>query len=460
MTKNNVILISIDAMRYDVFYEIYNYFEGRLKKYGFIHFNRCFSNGPGTNQSFPSIFTSTPFLLHGSIELKRFVGTLAESLSNRGYYTIGFHSNPFLSHFFGYNRGFREYYDFIEEIESPAAIAVRAPTFKRRLFKLMSKILKGSSKKIWSMINWFYYYFGEFRLPYVEAAKLNVRVISRMERYDLDKPLFLWVHYMDVHNPFAPPEEFLEDFSSRKKALLFNYKVDPDNPKDSQVKVLLKLYKGETKYTLTKIVELLHFLEERGFLEDSIIVITADHGEAFMEHGKLGHAYDILYNEVLHVPLLIGGIESSVKNVDSNVQLLDLAPTLLDILNVKPPRSFEGTSFRSLVYGEDNGMYDPLIFSESAVPDLINLRYDTSRYIVSVLYRNWKLIFDKISCDKGCLELYDLSKDFDERNNLVSVENDVADKLYGLIKRHLRRINAKKAMYERLFRIRSNIKLK
>jgi len=389
------------------------------------------------------------------LRLASFVETLAGALAKAGYYTVGFHSNPFLSGKLGWGRGFREFYDFLDRVGGPAAVAVRAGGARRVLFRVLGKVLSGSSRRVWARLNGLYYRLRSARLPYVEARELNGYVVSWLERYDRGKPLFLWVHYMDVHNPFAPPEPWLKGFDSREEAFLFNYKVDPEKPSWKDVENLKMLYEGEVKYVSSVISEFLSFLENRGLLEDSLVVITADHGEAFMEHGKLGHAYDILYNEVLHVPLLIYGLEEK-GIIKKPVQLMDLAPTILDILGLKWSRTFMGRSFYPLIRGEE--WEERPIFSESAVPDLINLRYDTSHYIVSVIYKGWKLIYDFIHDRKPRLELYNLKRDFDEHVNLVENEPEIVRELLGLIKGHLKEIKVRKALYGKLESIKVRLK--
>jgi len=88
-------------------------------------FHRAFSNGPSTSQSFPSILASTYFLLNDGLRLNPSCITLSEVLSNEGYKTVAFHSNPFLSTILGWNKGFNEYYDFIENINGTSAFITK-----------------------------------------------------------------------------------------------------------------------------------------------------------------------------------------------------------------------------------------------------------------------------------------------------------------------------------------------
>jgi len=452
--KPYVFLITIDCLRADYSSVLLELLRPFFEEKGYYTFKLAFANGPGTNQSFPSIFSSTPFLLHGDLRLHSSIKTLAQILRENGYYTVGFHSNPFLSSKLGWGRGFAEFYDFLDKTGGPAAIAVEARGIKRMTFKLMGKFLRGSDRRLWSRINKFYYKLKGARLPYIEARELNNYVVSWLKRYNQEKPLFLWIHYMDTHTPFAPPHPWLEGFNSREEAILFNYTIDPENPKDKDVEKLRNLYKGGVKYVATALSEFVSFLRDQGLLENALLIITADHGEAFMEHGKLGHVYDALYNEVLHVPLIISGLEADGV-VEKPVPLMDLAPTVLEVLGIERPRMFMGLSLYPLFHGEERSLSP--IFSESAKPDLINLRYDTSRFIVSVIYGRWKLIYDLIHSSEAKIELYDVQKDFSERVNLINDNPDIANYLFKLIENHLREIGAKKILYEKLTKIRSNL---
>ena len=83
-------------------------------------FTKAFANGPGTNQSFPAILTSTYFLMHGGMRLLPQYTTLAEVLNSHGFKTVSYHSNPFLSSPLGWSRGFDEFYDFVDILKSPS----------------------------------------------------------------------------------------------------------------------------------------------------------------------------------------------------------------------------------------------------------------------------------------------------------------------------------------------------
>ena len=392
-----------------------------------IIFTRAFANGPGTNQSFPAILASTYFLIHGSLRLNPRCTTLAEVLRDYGFKTVAFHSNPFLSKVLGWNKGFDEFYDFMDTVKGPSAFITRQQTsLTGKLIRFFASLIGANrNSKIQKLLKKVYFKFSKLKIPYLEGKELNTHVINWIKK-NLNEKFFLWMHYMDPHDPYIPPEEYLTNFSSRQEAFNFNLSVDMDNLSKEELDILKKLYENEVRYTDACIGEFLNFLGEKKLLEDSLTVITADHGHAFMEHGRFAHAYDILYNEVIHVPLIIYGLGKRIIN--SNVQLLDLSPTILNLLGIKSPPTFIGKSMFKI-----KGDFEA-IFSESAKPDLINLRYDISKKVISCIKGKFKLIFNEL---KGTKELYDLKNDFQERNNFFDIKDDICKELLSEINRHL-----------------------
>lgn len=394
-----------------------------------VVFTRAFANGPGTNQSFPAILTSTYFLMHGGMRLLPRYTALAEVLRDHGFKTVGFHSNPFLSKALGWSRGFEEFYDFMGALKGPSAFVTKQQRgLTGKITRFMSKISRANRNvKVQRFLKNIYYKFSGLQLPYLDGEELNKHVVKWVEN-NADEKFFLWMHYMDPHYPYVPPEKYLPNFSNRREAFEYNLSVDYNNPSMEEVTTLRRLYEGEIRYTDVCIGDFFQFLDGKHLLDDSLILLTGDHGHAFMEHERFGHAYDILYNEVLHVPLIIYGVDNNLKT-DSNVQLLDLPPTILDLLGIKSPLTFIGTS-----------MFDnereclKAIFSESAEPDLINLRYNVDKKAVSCIKGKFKLILNEM---KGTKELYDLGKDFREKNNLFENEMEIRKELLSLIDKHL-----------------------
>lgn len=234
---------------------------------------------------------------------------------------------------------------------------------------------------------------------------------------------------MDPHYPYIPPEEYLSVFSSRKEAFDYNLSANYTLPSKKEVEVFRKLYEGEVRYTDRCIGEFLQYLENRKLMEDSLILITGDHGHAFMEHGRFGHAYDILYNEVIHIPLIMFGL-NDVGKIDAKVGLLDVPSTILDLMRIRKPKTFMGRTLLSII---DEGGERP-IFSESAKPDLINVKYNLDEKVTSCILGSHKIILNDM---KNSLEMYNIDRDFGEKRNIIDYEKEIASQLKNLIQQHV-----------------------
>jgi len=224
---------------------------------------------------------------------------------------------------------------------------------------------------------------------------------------DGEDPFFMWLHYMDVHYPFTPPERFLKELEidplSKRRVAELNGKMqeEPEKLTEDDVDDLLKLYNGEIRFTDHYIGKVLDELEDRGILDETIVVITADHGEAFGEHDRFGH-HPYLYDELLRVPLIIHapGIES--RTIDQQVSLLDLGPTLYDLLDIETSDAVQGTSFEPLLRGEE--MEEEVAIATGKGGETLACR--TSE---------WKCFW---LVEEGRVELYDLQSDPDELHDV------------------------------------------
>ncbi len=429
MVYSKIFLITIDALRADhtgnksnQITPALDYIASRSQL-----FTQAYANGPGTNQSLPSLLTSVRFLNHNGFYLSPKYPTLAEILKDNGYYTIGYSSNPFLSSNFFYDRGFDEFYDFLGEIESPSTFIseTKSLTIFQKLFKYLGKTLyKRANSQMKKLLYQIYHRVKGMKIPYVEGETLNKRIKNRLDSLNEEK-LFVWIHYMDTHYPYIPPKPFLEDFDNREDAFYYNIRNGNTSLKSVTIEAYQRLYAGEVKYVDHCIGQLYEYFKENNYLDDSLIIITSDHGEAFNEHQVYGHRPYILYNEVLHVPLIINGIGNGVK--EQPVQLLDIPPTILDLCKIQIPKHFQGKS----IVNQTESNTPRLIFSESANPNLLNLEYDNKNYAISCIFGKWKYITNKIT-DKE--ELYDISQDYQETRNLITEKPRLADEFREIIK--------------------------
>ena len=151
------------------------------------------------------------------------------------------------------------------------------------------------------------------------------------------EPLFLYVHYMDPHQPYHAPDQFHLWGSRRPPG-------GRDAPsRDAARKRAINRYDAEIRYLDSQLEELFAFLEEQGLYENSVVIITADHGEQLYEYGKNDHGYT-LHNPEVHVPLLVKIPSMSADTIGAIVSTVDIFPTLLDSLDIEIPHRVQGVS--------------------------------------------------------------------------------------------------------------------
>jgi len=161
----------------------------------------------------------------------------------------------------------------------------------------------------------------------------------------------LFVHVFDPHWPYLPPTEFLESFAPRPPDISFLYDMVRDGHPPSKplhIQQVKDLYDAEIAYADREIGRLLDGIREMGLYDRSLIIITADHGEAFWDHGTWGHT-STLYDEVIRVPLIVKWPNSIVKGRFSpQVSQTDIFPTLLNEAGIDPPESWGIDLYRQM----------------------------------------------------------------------------------------------------------------
>ncbi|HED65580.1 MAG TPA: hypothetical protein ENJ09_08495 [Planctomycetes bacterium] len=302
-----------------------------------------------------SLFTSTQPWRHGLEDFGRRLDpdlpTLPERLSGSGWRTRAVVANPFVNERAGFARGFElfDVYDHEFERRFLAARLFGAALEVAGLFRdpsraLLPRLASG-------------YPFLASRLSFYV---LDEDVNARVARYappptPNDAPIqdFLYAHYVAPHTPYLEhPLRFL------KKGLPLE---------ERNVEALRVRYLGEVEETDRAVGELLEMLSE-----DTIVIVTADHGEEFLEHGRFEHGHG-LHREVLHVPLIIAGPGlASGKRVETPVSLVDVAPTILELCGIDLPESFEGISLADRLDPDAGADALPsrLLFSETASQSL------------------------------------------------------------------------------------------
>ena len=416
----NVLLVTIDSLRHD---RILSSREQSGSVFTRIEddsvlFSRSFATGPGTTPSFPAIVTGTLPLSYGGLgPLTNKRPRISIELQSSGLATGGFHCNPFLSNYFNYDVGYDEFNDYQNPLMGiatkifPRGIEINNPKLRRvdDVFHITDAI-----KKSYQLVK------GKPR-PYVSAEVITNDTIEWLSK--TDQPFFCWTHYMDVHHPCFPPEEYRDrydmtditqtDVSEWYSALL----RDPETLSEEEVNNLEALYSAAIEYTSDQVDRIVTHLKDTGRYDDTLIVLTSDHGELFGEYGQYGKP-ERMYDELLHVPLIVAnGPDCLESATDELVSLLDLPPLIHDALGIDIPHEYEGQ-----VPGKDEPR--KYIIAEHEVEGNV---------IVGARSENWLYEGDEINDEH---RLFDLRNGFEQVNRdhpeADSVRNAVLARLDAL----------------------------
>jgi arylsulfatase A-like enzyme len=421
MVVENILIVTIDSLRYD---RSFGSKEATgcaptlsaLAASGY-NFTEAFANGPNTPSSFPTILTGTYPLMYGgyrSLDEQR--PFLSELLKNAGMQTVGYHSNPHLGPEKNYNHGFDTFNNGAEENHD-------AHTIKNFVDNHIS-----SDSQLYRLLRrvWHYFNMATGTSAYTPATEITDRAINWFEtEWDGESPYFMWLHYMDVHYPFTPPDQFLNEIgvepSSTRRIADLNGRMqeDPESLTEQDRAELLNLYDGEIRYMDHSLERLLSKLESRGARENTAIVVTADHGEAFGEHGRYGH-HPHNYEELVHVPLVIDVPGSGGHEVNQQVSLIDIPPTLCDLCGLKTPEAVQGKSLLPLMYGKERG--DDVVICTASGGDMLASRTP-----------EWKCLWDR---KDNNVELYHLPNDPCEQHDVSSDNLQVVERFKNLLKDH------------------------
>ena len=391
----NIVLITIDTLRADHL-GCYGYERDtsphvdRLAQDGVL-FTRAFSPDTQSSPTFASIHTAVYPRAHGvwrnAHKLRTNRPLLAEILRHYGYRTGAFVNSRLIGVENGFDRGFDEFRTLI-------GYARRDPRLG-----------------------------GEETF---DAASDWIR--------QTPEPFFVWLQCEYPHAPYYPAAPFDTRFGKGPRELErpWNYThpardlyVQGEHPTAEEREHVISLYDGEVAFADAGIGRLIDTLRETGRYDDSIVIVTGDHGETLLERpGITGHRGKF-YDEVLHVPLVIKlpGNRLAGRSFESLVQTLDLMPTLLELAGIEVPVGLHGVSLVPLLQGDPTGPRD-VVFAE--------LLIDLKKYggpVATLRTDRWKLI----RRNNGQDELYDLQTDPEERTNLIHDQPEVAARLASRI---------------------------
>jgi len=378
----NVILITIDALRPDHL-SCYGYKRDtspnidKLAKEGVL-FTQAISQAPWTAASLESLFTSTYPSTHKveswGVVLDKRIFTLAEIMRKKNYYTLAA------------SGGGRFYKEF--------------PSFKRGF---------------------------SFFIDVVETNEIVQQTLEWLEKLQ-NKKFFIWIHFLDyTHAPYLPPPPYNKLFISHEtnrqvpigkgfgiKGFIPDF-VAINNITD--IDYYISQYDGEIAYIDEQVGKILDKLRNLSLDKNTLIIISADHGESIDEHDfYFQHGY-YLFDQLLKVPLIIKGPTiPEGKIINQQVQMIDITPSILSLLKINVNTTMEGTSLLPIIFGRvNNKIY---AFSEICDGEGLDLK--------SIRTEEWKLIHN-LNTNK--YELYNLKNNPEETINLVEIQKEQFESL-------------------------------
>jgi len=423
----DVVVISLDTLRADHL-PTYGYAKPTAPRLDALAreslvFDRAYTEAPHTLPSHTSLFTGLHPGRHGVRDrgdtLAPDVPTLAELFAAHGWQTGGFTNCYFLTPEFRIERGFA-HYDAAHDIESPRA-----------------------------------------------ADATNEAVFAWLDTLAPDRPIFLFAHYFDVHSDwdvlaYDAPDEYRKRFAgdpppgfrtgdgkvSATRWIAQQNRKGPDLTPE-ELEHLRGLYDAGVAWTDAQLGALLDGLDARGRLRDAIVIVTADHGEEFLEHGKLLHTQ--VFEESMRIPLVVslpemrgakgpscrplaGLATPAPGRTGALVQHVDLLPTLAECLGFPLPAGVQGRSFRAVLAGGASAR-DAVYF-------------DTPRGTqIGMLRDGWKLVEAPPS---GRRRLYRLDRDPGERTDLAQQEPERVAAMAAELARHREENEAARVAGERV----------
>ena len=353
-----------------------------------VLFNNCFAQAPFTVHSVASIMTSHyPRKLfgidHNYAIIPDQAKTCAEFFNEEGFYTMGFMASPWTSKPFNFHQGFDYFFDTAELLD---------------LYKTEEE---RRANRVW-------------------GDELTGKIINKLNT--INQRFFLQVMYTDVHSPYTSFPPFKGKYQ-----------------RDKQKRVQVDRYDETILHFDSYVGQLVETLRDRNVLDNTLIIITSDHGEAF---GKLrrydrGHSA-LLYNTVIKVPLIFYNPSLPVKgmSINKHVTSMDILPTILDVMGIQyNQQSVDGISQRELFKRSDaSDTSTRLIVSET---NFKNMQKGMMRSC-ALWNQRWKLIYNHVRTFLNyngkfpLYELYDLKNDPNELNNIFDKKRDMAEQIISL----------------------------
>lgn len=268
-------------------------------------------------------------------------------------------------------------------------------------------------------------------MPTQTPARFIMETLTECLEAAAGRPFLLYVHSVYPHDDYWAPSEFREMFTGEYQGIV-DGKIKTCRRRESEFtendfRQLLGLYDAEIRYADTLTKYMLDSLEEANLSENTIFVLTADHGEEFMDHGAWGHCHS-LFGELLNVPLIMKGpLLPSHKRIPQTVRLIDVAPTLLDVLEL-PPMNCHGETLLPLIRGEDVKWRTAT--SEAGARDApsISIRHERYKYVRTIELKEARIQEGEF--------LFDLVNDPSEQHNLLEEKPELVEQMKAEVDRY------------------------
>ncbi len=420
--RPNILIYTIDTLRAD-HASLYGYARNTtpfLKKLGAagIVFDDCQAQATWTKSSIASLMTSLYSFTHGIVAdadtIPAGSATLAEQLRAAGYVTASIVSTPFVGRATGLDRGF----DYM--LEYPVVLRQVNPQTDRG----------------------------------TDSTALNKVVFPWLDRHH-DEPFFLYAHATDPHAPYDPPAPFESAFAkpSERSGFEREYSSFRSNHEYGGGAVISRemcqkaginpdrfihqaedRYDGEILNNDHNFELLIDKLRRLGVLDNTLVIVLSDHGEEFWDHGWTAHGQSV-YQELTHTLLLMWSpnLFPHPRSISEPVQLIDVMPTILDLLALKTPPVAEGQSLLPLARGQAFKRRGLVVASRFAAVRPEGLVPENSTDSFAIIDANWKFIYRNKAAKAGIkkVELYDRKTDRAEQHDVsaghpADVEKDIA----------------------------------
>lgn len=355
---------------------------------------------PKTPQSISTLMTGDYPPTHGLRTLFEKLGpdnvTVAEILRENGWATQAVITNGLIDRPSGIAQGF--------DVYRPRD-GLRAPVKEYLAVQLAARIVPGTVRYV--LNRW-----PSMRITSEVASVVTDRAVAAVEA-NSDRPYFLWVHYLDPHWPYAPPEPWNARSDTMPGAPLTIYDdlragrmnigemIHRNRMTVPEVERLVSLYGGEVSYLDQEVGRLLDAVRASPLSASTVIIFTSDHGESLGEHRYFFSHGDQVYQPSVRIPLIIQVPEGGARRTGVPVTLADIAPTILDLVRITPAVAMEGRSVlphmaREAGSQEQPDDAQPLLFGESDLSYLIENPWVTipgeAGKVRYVRQGRWKLV--------------------------------------------------------------------